>query len=239
MAPIWGRVVAVLAPAALAYPSFRYKLPNGDRVPCPEDAEGCHWQEDDIFGLRGFWACNGLGHTSCQGGGAFNAFGVDFLSNDYEWAAICALDSDGDGDTNGEELGDPCCLLETGVGGDSNRLALDASYRSLMDRWNSSHPGFASSSSAGNEAVACGDYAAAPGEVRRDVFADAELGSNYSYELFIDGYTLSGAQTEYIEFHWNVPDEDAARCEENDCYLVALEAIIDKSAKIEALAAAD
>ena len=57
--------------------------------------------------------CNGqafdaIGHASRLGGGARNPFGQDYerLRN---WADICDLDSDGDGMTNGEELGDPLC----------------------------------------------------------------------------------------------------------------------------------
>lgn len=55
-------------------------------------------------------------HVSAGGGGARTTFGEDVLANvtangmeDF-WAAVCALDSDGDGLTNGEELGDPCCV---------------------------------------------------------------------------------------------------------------------------------
>ena len=118
MAPTFVALLSVLS-GSLAYPSFRYKIPNGERVPCPEGAEGCTWTEDDILGLQGSWRCNGLGHSTCAGGGALNAFGVDFVAHTFEWQSVCGLDSDGDGDTNGEELGDPCCLLETGVGGSS------------------------------------------------------------------------------------------------------------------------
>ena len=93
-----------------------------------------------------------------------------------------------------------------------------------MDAWNASHPG--------NAAVDCADFAPAPDVVRADLFTDDELAnkSNHSYELHIDGYRLSGARTEYVEFIWNVPDDDAARCAEHDCYLVGLEALIDQSA---------
>ena len=120
MAPTFVALLSVLS-GSLAYPSFRYKIPNGERVPCPEGAEGCTWTEDDILGLQGSWRCNGLGHSTCAGGGALNAFGVDFVAHTFEWQSVCGLDSDGDGDTNGEELGDPCCLLETGVGGSQRR----------------------------------------------------------------------------------------------------------------------
>lgn len=39
-----------------------------------------------------------------------NVFGEDFKKAGYRWTeALCRMDSDGDGRTNGEELGDPCC----------------------------------------------------------------------------------------------------------------------------------
>ena len=118
------------------------------------------------------------------------------------------------------------------VGGSSNRLALDDAYRAFMDAWNASHPGSAAAGAAANAAVDCADFAPAPDVVRADLFTDDELAtkSNHSYELHIDGYRLSGARTEYVEFIWNVPDDDAARCAEHDCYLVGLEALIDQSA---------
>jgi len=50
-------------------------------------------------------------HTSGPGS-ARNDFGLDVEANDDDvaamWAAIYDLDSDGDGQTNGQELGDPC-----------------------------------------------------------------------------------------------------------------------------------
>ncbi len=47
------------------------------------------------------------------GGGDTNSFGDDFksLTGEQGWTAdLCTADSDGDGLTNGFELGDPCCL---------------------------------------------------------------------------------------------------------------------------------
>jgi len=88
-------------PAALAFPSNRYRVPNGFRVPCPDGAVGC---KDGI--------CHGLGHMTCYGATKeLNPFGKDMKNNDHKWdKELCEKDSDGDGLTNGEELGDPCCL---------------------------------------------------------------------------------------------------------------------------------
>lgn len=51
-------------------------------------------------------------HISASGGQGWNDFGTDVRERLSEgrpdWAAVFSLDSDGDGQTNGEELGDPC-----------------------------------------------------------------------------------------------------------------------------------
>lgn len=48
----------------------------------------------------------------------FNAFGMDVAANlsggEPDWSAVWNLDSDGDGQTNGEELGDPCGVWTVG-----------------------------------------------------------------------------------------------------------------------------
>ena len=98
---VWG------ASLAAAFPSYRTRIPNGvDRVPCAEEMEGC---------ANGREFCDGLGHTSCEGGGPRGPFGTAFASAGHKWTKeFCAEDSDGDGFTNGQELGDPCCEWEEG-----------------------------------------------------------------------------------------------------------------------------
>jgi hypothetical protein len=52
-----------------------------------------------------------VGHLNPKGGGDTNPFGGDFGDNNEVYSsALCALDSDGDGQSNGFELGDSCCL---------------------------------------------------------------------------------------------------------------------------------
>ncbi len=58
-------------------------------------------------------------HTSAPNLKLFNPFGAlvrDTLGDDDlpRWEAVCAADSDGDGYTNGEELGDPACVWTAG-----------------------------------------------------------------------------------------------------------------------------
>ncbi|KAG7382121.1 hypothetical protein PHYPSEUDO_005197 [Phytophthora pseudosyringae] len=75
------------APEAEAYKMFQQKLPNGANVP----------------------GVDAIGHAG-PSGGPNNDFGLDFIEAMFRWTkAFCEKDSDGDGQTNGQELGDPCC----------------------------------------------------------------------------------------------------------------------------------
>ena len=77
-----------LATTAFARPTFPTEVPNGSVYNC--------------------LTC----HTQAAGGPSWNDFGLDVranLSGGFpDWAAVYDMDSDGDGQTNGEELGDPC-----------------------------------------------------------------------------------------------------------------------------------
>eukprot|EP00873_Tetraselmis_striata_P018366 jgi/Tetstr1/438630/TSEL_027181.t1 len=104
--------------SAESRPTYAARIPNGDSVPNP-DGSGA--------------ICNGVGHTSCSGGGARNPFGQAFGAADLEWTVeLCQADSDGDGLTNGQELGDPCCTWTEGSDAPLQTPAI-------------SHPGFAES----------------------------------------------------------------------------------------------
>lgn len=77
----------LLAPStALAFPSNLVEIPN-----TPASCGTCH--------------------VSSSGGGPRNPFGQDvernFAFGMVDWVSVAPLDSDGDGFTNGEELGDP------------------------------------------------------------------------------------------------------------------------------------
>ncbi|XP_069121902.1 DBH-like monooxygenase protein 1 [Argopecten irradians] len=84
----------------LGYPSFQNAIPNGGEVPHP-----CK--------VNYIW--RGVGHLNPLGGGDRNPFGVDFMNAGNRWTnSLCKMDSDGDGKTNGEELGDPNCVWTEG-----------------------------------------------------------------------------------------------------------------------------
>ncbi len=49
----------------------------------------------------------GVGHRVSWGGGAPNQFGIDLQKAGYKWTfELCRDDSDGDGISNGQELGE-------------------------------------------------------------------------------------------------------------------------------------
>lgn len=88
------RLVGLFLPTALGHPAYRDLFPNGFNVPFSPAS----------------------GHVNrADGGGPPNAFGIDFSKAGYKWTKeLCMLDSDGDGQTNGHELGDPCCQWNIG-----------------------------------------------------------------------------------------------------------------------------
>lgn len=88
------------ATSVIAYKSYQSRIPNGERVHHP-----CFPNQ--------FW--QGVGHFTKQGGNARNLFGEDFAKADHQWTRdLCMKDSDGDGRSNGDELGDPNCSWSPG-----------------------------------------------------------------------------------------------------------------------------
>lgn len=93
-------VATTLAPQGHAYPTYQESLPNGGNLPHP---------------CKPNYRWPGVGHLSPLGGGALNPFGEDFKRQGYVWTLqLCQMDSDGDGMTNGQELGDPQCTWQPG-----------------------------------------------------------------------------------------------------------------------------
>lgn len=86
----------------------------------------------------GTWA--GVGHQNAAGGGPRNSFGVDFAAAGLEWTVeLCQTDSDGDGRTNGVELGDPNCTWSP----DNDAALLPAqSHPGLVDEPADSSPSY-------------------------------------------------------------------------------------------------
>jgi len=92
-----GRLLGLLVcfSTVTAYSEYTTELPNVPSV------NGSPWP--------------GVGHVSRDGGGLRNQFGKDFAAGGYVWSEqLCRKDSDGDGFTNGFELGDPNCKWKKG-----------------------------------------------------------------------------------------------------------------------------
>eukprot|EP00755_Sulcionema_specki_P007256 Sspe_Gene.37745::Locus_18214_Transcript_1_1_Confidence_1.000_Length_2056::g.37745::m.37745 len=85
---------------AASHPSFASRIPNGDYVTYADKP----------------WP--GVGHDAPYYNGSLyllNPFGEDFKAEGLRWTtALCEKDSDHDGYTNGEELGDPDCTWYEG-----------------------------------------------------------------------------------------------------------------------------
>merc|ERR1712002_130654 len=91
--------LTLLIALSSAYPHYLLEIPNSHLVPDP-----CR---PGVYG-RGF------GHVSGNHRGRLTQFGRDF-GQYLKWTrALCETDSDGDGLTNGQELGDPDCVWERG-----------------------------------------------------------------------------------------------------------------------------
>ncbi|KAH9508904.1 DBH-like monooxygenase protein 2 [Bulinus truncatus] len=85
-----------LAAQCFGYSNYQLEIPNGDNVPHP---------------CKVNYRWPGLGHENPYGGGSRNPFGVAFANAGHKWTRdLCMEDSDGDGKTNGQELGDHSCV---------------------------------------------------------------------------------------------------------------------------------
>lgn len=87
-------LIRLLAQDADAYPAYNGNVPNGNSIP-PSAIE--------------------LGHP----GGAtkrYTPFANAYVTNGRKWTvALCRADSDNDGQSNGLEMGDPCCTWVSGA----------------------------------------------------------------------------------------------------------------------------
>jgi hypothetical protein len=88
-------LVLFQSPLISAHSAYKAYLPNGQNVPV-----------------------NAYGHRdgSSPNNGNVNSFGTDLGNAGLRWTTnLCQLDSDGDGQSNGLELGDPCCVWMPGA----------------------------------------------------------------------------------------------------------------------------
>ena len=108
MAKRWG-LAASYAACVGAHSHYQDSIPNGRNVPgVPFGPPGWH--------AVGHTAPNPASHpTYILGGFPRSSFGYDFAAAGHRWTSgLCWQDSDGDGLTNGQELGDPHCVWRVG-----------------------------------------------------------------------------------------------------------------------------
>jgi hypothetical protein len=199
---------------AEALPSFGTKIPNGDKVPCPPNL-----LEDDSNGCTISGYCFGLGHPNCGGFQSedkiegnpptilLGPFGEDWRSNGFVWTKeLCELDSDQDGYTNGEELGDPCCVWSV----DSPRVMLDS-----VDGFLPSHPGMKDHTPpvalTFDKSSLCANIEYEDGTTEADVDPYDQYynpdETRGSFEFRIQPYPIPIKTTTYVDFIFNIPED--------------------------------
>lgn len=196
---IFAALCAALVRCSVAFPSYGLRVPNGRRVQCPEGVGGC--SDGEGFLCQPSSVCNGLGHGNCAGGTLpLNPFGQALVDNDFIWTKeLCEGDSDGDGLTNGEELGDPCCLWKESDEPSNYAKAFSAT-----------HPGFANSAglvASYKRPASCGETAPAIEAPPINRFNEGEV--QKSVDVRIDGFPIPSGRTTYVDIALNWPDNSS------------------------------
>ncbi|XP_061193461.1 temptin-like [Saccostrea echinata] len=128
-------VLCVCVGTIYGYPPFALNIPNGKIVPnpCP-GYEGSSWtlvghrfpdrpqflREQGI--LKKKLVAQGL-NTMDMSISLLNVFGEAYKNASLSWLGVCQEDSDGDGLTNGQELGDPNCQFTPRTPGTATPIA--------------------------------------------------------------------------------------------------------------------
>ncbi|GMH41177.1 hypothetical protein BSKO_09087 [Bryopsis sp. KO-2023] len=192
-----------LAGLADARQHYRSRIPNGDIVRCPTGDPNCG--EGDL--------CEGIGHESCAGGAVtprLNPFGQDLSDAGVKWTKeLCEKDSDGDGFSNGHELGDPCCIWREG-----------ASSPQWMLDWPVSHPGVPHSKQLPDQDLEELCRSAEPLEPVK-FYNEGEDQLTLEYPMLPQ--TVPPQETTYVDYRLNLdlPDDDKVY------YVVGAEALLD------------
>lgn len=196
-------VVAALSGCSLhvrAMPMYLAEIPNARSVPRADDPEV---------------PCGALGHTRCVGGTPRNSFGLAFAEAGYKWTLeLCKADSDGDGVSNGEELGDPCCAWTKGNDG----------VLQFTDMAQLSHPGESSSTLSEGQLAATrsADCSVSQANEEPDDIVDTFYAPNEQRTTSRVDFTadIPVKETTYLRYTYNLPNEPAVN------YLVGVQSVI-------------
>lgn len=220
--PLYVALVGILLSypnACRAYPSFQFNIPNGGRVKCPIAAEGFDVSTcEQHDGEDGTW-CSGIGHGTCRGGSLpLNPFGAALKAHGFEWTkALCEADSDGDGLTNGQELGDPCCTWKRGDA--------PSHYQAAWGKTGASHPGVANDYRYTPPNCDAAEMRSPTAATARAQFNDGEEQRNITWR--IRDFQLPRKETTYINVVFNIDEPENVKTHE-EYHIVYGEAIVDQ-----------
>jgi len=144
-----------------------------------------------------------------------NSFGAAFQAAGFQWTAqLCQADTDGDGLTNGQELGDPCCLWSEGD-----------TPSEYMHSWKPSHPGFKDDPKVVSSYVMPECLLTLPRQ-NGTVYGQFNPGEKeFMTEAFWDKFVIPAQKTTYTDFALNFPADAFAGSEM--LHIVRAEAIVD------------
>ena len=205
--------------ACHGYPSFGFNIPNGGNVRCPTATDTFDVSTCEQHGSRaGLW-CSGVGHATCTGGTLpLNSFGAALKAHGFEWTkALCEADSDGDGLTNGQELGDPCCTWKRGDA--------PSPYQEAWGLKGASHPGFIDHYEFTQPNCDAPGMRSPNAATARAQFNDGEERRNITWH--IRDFKLPRQETTYINVVFNIDEPEGVQTHE-EYHIVYGEAIVDQ-----------
>ncbi|XP_050414252.2 uncharacterized protein LOC126828504 [Patella vulgata] len=188
---LFCQVASFMVIPTFGFETYQHNIPNGNIVPHP-----CKPNH--------LW--HGVGHKFALGKENLNFFGKDFASAGHQWTdALCKKDSDGDGKTNGQELGDPNCIWSPESFPERNT---DISHPGVCEPW--------------NEPKCQHQLAWLESECQKEEFACDAINqagiSNVTIQF--PKTAVPNAETTYICIVFDLPQDD-------DYHLVATQPIID------------
>jgi len=163
-----------------------------------------------------------------------NAFGVDLKASGFRWTEdLCRMDSDGDGRTNGEELGDPCCSwsvespgqAETWPWEELGHPGVPDTERSNdgKDRYHPACPPTSQQSKQDDSPAVEPNRKTRTQTSRDTIFLENEPRRSRDFRTAAHNIPSTTEDT-YLDFGFNFKDDE---CEHHECQIVGIQAILD------------